>query len=419
MGEIRQPTGTRRLAEDLRRYGGDVEDIVEEGWEDDDDPTEPTEGNDFSTQVADQAIDLVRPDLVDRVVKSLLADADRGEGQLKRSDINRAYLRKRLSIAECIEVERRLVGSSCIIVEDDESVQLESGDPELPGVRRKVRYLTHVEERELGRRIALAAQLPEDTSQLDTDYVRRVLRDADKARGTFVASNLRYVELLARRRGERRYITTEDLKQEGIIGLLRAVDLYNPDLGFRFKTYATWWIEQSMDRAIADLNRIVRLPVYLQEKLTKIRRARSRLTFVNGRPPTESELAESLGIEPERLMKLLWRVQATEVAEGDSVIAEDLTLLSLVPDQGASQFDLLSQRELEDRFEELLSTLSPREERILRMRFGVGLDRDYTLESIGQQYSITRERIRQIEEKALGKLQHPSKKRRLRGFLET
>lgn len=419
MGEIRQPTGTRRLAEDLRRYGGDVEDIVEEGWEDDDDPTEPTEGNDFSTQVADQAIDLVRPDLVDRVVKSLLADADRGEGQLKRSDINRAYLRKRLSIAECIEVERRLVGSSCIIVEDDESVQLESGDPELPGVRRKVRYLTHVEERELGRRIALAAQLPEDTSQLDTDYVRRVLRDADKARGTFVASNLRYVEMLARRRGERRYITTEDLKQEGIIGLLRAVDLYNPDLGFRFKTYATWWIEQSMDRAIADLNRIVRLPVYLQEKLTKIRRARSRLTFVNGRPPTESELAESLGIEPERLMKLLWRVQATEVAEGDSVIAEDLTLLSLVPDQGASQFDLLSQRELEDRFEELLSTLSPREERILRMRFGVGLDRDYTLESIGQQYSITRERIRQIEEKALGKLQHPSKKRRLRGFLET
>ncbi len=419
MGEIRQPTGTRRLAEDLRRYGGDVEDIVEEGWEDDDDPTEPTEGNDFSTQVADQAIDLVRPDLVDRVVKSLLADADRGEGQLKRSDINRAYLRKRLSIAECIEVERRLVGSSCIIVEDDESVQLESGDPELPGVRRKVRYLTHVEERELGRRIALAAQLPEDTSQLDTDYVRRVLRDADKARGTFVASNLRYVEMLARRRGERRYITTEDLKQEGIIGLLRAVDLYNPDLGFRFKTYATWWIEQSMDRAIADLNRIVRLPVYLQEKLTKIRRARSRLTFVNGRPPTESELAESLGIEPERLMKLLWRVQATEVAEGDSVIAEDLTLLSLVPDQGASQFDLLSQRELEDRFEELLSTLSPREERILRMRFGVGLDRDYTLESIGQQYSITRERIRQIEEKALSKLQHPSKKRRLRGFLET
>ena len=419
MGEIRQPTGTRRLAEDLRRYGGDVEDIVEEGWEDDEDPTEPTEGNDFSTQVADQAIDLVRPDLVDRVVKSLLADADRGEGQLKRSDINRAYLRKRLSIAECIEVERRLVGSSCIIVEDDESVQLESGDPELPGVRRKVRYLTHVEERELGRRIALAAQLPEDTSQLDTDYVRRVLRDADKARGTFVASNLRYVEMLARRRGERRYITTEDLKQEGIIGLLRAVDLYNPDLGFRFKTYATWWIEQSMDRAIADLNRIVRLPVYLQEKLTKIRRARSRLTFVNGRPPTESELAESLGIEPERLMKLLWRVQATEVAEGDSVVAEDLTLLSLVPDQGASQFDLLSQRELEDRFEELLSTLSPREERILRMRFGIGLDRDYTLESIGQQYSITRERIRQIEEKALGKLQHPSKKRRLRGFLET
>ncbi len=239
------------------------------------------------------------------------------------------------------------------------------------------------------------------------------------ARGTFVASNLRYVEMLARRRGERRYIATDDLKQEGVIGLLRAVELYDPELGFRFKTYATWWIEQCIDRAIADGDRIVRLPVHLQEKLTKIRRARSKLTFTNGRPPTDNQLADALGIDHERLKKLLWRVQATEVAEGDSPIGEDVTLLSVVPDQGASQFDILSQRELEDRFKDLLSTLTPREERILRMRFGIGLDRDHTLESIGQEYNITRERIRQIEAKALDKLKHPTRIRRLRGFLDT
>lgn len=395
-----------------------MDETVDEDWEDDEDAIEASDVLVTEVPVAEQSPNLVRPEFVERVVKSLIADAERGEGKLQRSDVNRAYLRKQLSIAECIEVEKRLVGAACVIIDDDDEVRLSDQPPGDVGSRRKVRYLTHAEERELGRRIALAAQLPEETSHLDPDYVQRIRREAEKARGTFVASNLRYVEMLARRRGERRYIATEDLKQEGVIGLLRAVELYNPELGFRFKTYATWWIEQCMGRAIADNDRIVRLPVHLQEKLVKIRRARSRLTFSNGKPPTEQELADALGIDPERLMKLLWRVQATQVADGDSFIGEDITLLSIIPDETASQFEVLSQRELEERFSSLLATLSPREERILRMRFGVGLDQDYTLESIGQEYSVTRERIRQIEEKALEKLKHPSKKRQLRGFLD-
>ncbi|MCS0495583.1 sigma-70 family RNA polymerase sigma factor [Ancylobacter sp. MQZ15Z-1] len=390
-----------------------------EEWEDDEDAAEASDDFVAVSNVAEPSADLVRPDLIERVFKSLAADAERGDGHLKRSDINRTYLRKQLSIAECIEVEGHLVGAGCAIVEDDEDVPVDDDAAEYAGSKRKVRYLTHAEERELGRRIQLAAQLPHDTSRLDADYVRRVKRDAEMARGAFVASNLRYVEMLARRRGEHRYIATDDLKQEGVIGLLRAVELYDPERGFRFKTYATWWIEQRMERAIADEDRIVRLPVHLHEKLVKIRRARSKLTFANGRPPTEDELADALGIERERLMKLLWRVQATEVAEGDSLIAEDVTLLSVVPDQGPSQFDILSQRELEERFKDLLSTLTPREERILRMRFGVGLDHDRTLQSIGDEYNVTRERIRQIEEKALRKLKHPSRSRHLRDFLDT
>lgn len=367
----------------------------------------------------DLAVDVLRPEVVDRVFKSLAADAERGDGQLKRSDVNRTYLRKQLSIAECVELEGRLSSGGYAIIDEDEEETSDEGETDSTNSRRQVRYLTHAEERELGRCIRLAAQLPEDASHMDGDYVRRVKWDAEVARAKFVASNLRYVEMLARRRGERRYIASEDLKQEGVIGLLRAVELFDPERGFRFKTYATWWIQQRMDRAIADEDRIVRLPVHLHEKMVKIRRARAKLALAQGRQPTDDELAQALGADPKRLMKLLWRVQATEVAEGDVFIGEDVTLLSIIPDQVASQFDFVSQRELEKQIEKALSTLTSREESILRMRFGVGMDRGYTLESIGQQYGVTRERIRQIEAKALRKLKHPSRSQHLKGFLDT
>jgi RNA polymerase primary sigma factor len=391
---------------------------IEEG-EDDEDVIQPSDGIIPQSDPVGRSADVIRPELVERVFKSLSADAERGDGHLQRSDVNRAYLRKQLSIAECIDVEERLIGAGCVIVDDDDEMPVDENAPEQATPTRKIRYLTQAEERELGRRIQLAAQLPANASHLDGDYVCRVRRDADAARSAFVVSNLPYVEKLARRRGERRYMTSEDLKQEGVMGLLRAVEKYDPERGFRFKTYATWWIEHFMDRAIADEDRIVRLPVHLHEKLVRIRRARSRLTFVNGKPPTDDELADALGIDCERMMKLLWRVQATQVAEGDLLIGEDVTLLSIIPDQSASQFDMLSQQELKERFEEILATLTPREERILRMRFGFGLEHDHTLQSVGDAFGVTRERIRQIEEKALRKLKHPSRSKHLRDFLDS
>ena len=265
----------------------------------------------------------------------------------------------------------------------------------------------------------MALQLPEDITGLDAAYVDRVRADADKARATFVAGNLRYVEMLARRRGQKKHLSLEDLVQEGVIGLMRATDLYDPERGFRFKTYATWWIEQRIRRAIADGDRVVRLPVHLQEKMTRIRRAEARLTLANGKAPTSDELATAIGMDSERLMKLLWRIQATNCIEGDAPIGEDTTLLALAVDPTESAFDIVSYRELQERFSDILLTLSPREERVLRMRFGIGLDRDHTLESVGQEYSVTRERIRQIEAKALGKLRHFVRSTRLRGFLDS
>jgi RNA polymerase primary sigma factor len=361
---------------------------------------------------------VVRPDVVSKAFKALSADAQRGGGTLARPDVNRTYLRRKLSIAECVELETLLTSAGHTITEEDDEPAAGAGT--IPGdARRRFRYLNEAEERELGRRIQLALQLPEDTDGLDAAYVDRVRAEADRARATFVAGNLRYVEMLARRRGPKKHLTTEDLVQEGIIGLMRATDLYDPERGFRFKTYATWWVEQRIRRAIADGDRIVRLPVHLHEKISRIKRAEAKLTLANGKAPTPDELATAIGMDADRLMKLLWRVQATDCIEGDAPLGEDTTLLTIAADVTESAFDKVAYRELQERFRDILATLTPREERILRMRFGIGLDRDHTLESIGQQYSVTRERIRQIEAKALRKLKHFVRSSRLRGFLDT
>lgn len=366
----------------------------------------------------DELANIVRPELIAKTFKALSADAQRAGGLLSRDDANRAYLRRELSIAERIEVEGKLAAAGYRISEDEDDAD-EAKDGSVTANRRKFRYLSHNEERELGRRIQLAQNLPADTTGLPADYIDRIRRDADKAKATFVAGNVRYVQMLARRHGQKKHLTLEDLIQEGMIGLLRATDLFDPERGFRFKTYATWWIEQRMQRAIADDDRLVRLPVYLHDTVKRVKRAEARLTLATGTAPTPDRLANAIGMDPERLQKLLWRVQATEVIEGDSPVGEDTTILALAPDSSDSAFEIASHQELQERFRGVLATLTPREERIVRMRFGIGLDQGHTLESIGGEYNVTRERIRQIEAKALGKLRHPTRSKKLRGFLES
>lgn len=359
----------------------------------------------------------VRSDLVDKVFKTLSADAQRCDGELSRGDVNRIYLRRNLSIAECMAVEDKLLATGYRIRDEENSS--DSDAEKNGGSGSSHHYLNEAEEKQLGRQIQLALRLPEDTSNLDPLYVQRIRSDADKARAAFVATNIRFVELLARRMGERRNLSLEDIKQEGFIGLLRAADLYDPERGFRFKTYATWWIEQKMRRAIADGDRTIRLPVHIQDKMARARRAKSKLKEALGRSPTLDELARAIGIEPEKLMKLYWYVRATECAEGDSPVDGGTTLLSLVEDSSESPFDKIVYQELQRRFSDVLETLSPREARILRMRFGLNEEHECTLESLGQQYNLTRERIRQIEAKALAKLRLPSRSVCLKGFLDS
>lgn len=365
---------------------------------------------------AEEAAIVLRPEAVAGVVKRLSADAQRGEGCLQRSDINRVFLRKKLSFAECIAVEEELTAAG-YRVNDDEDEDDKPG-PKISGLGNKAQYLTEADERDLGRKIQLALALPDDTDGLDPVYVDRLRREAEKAKSKFVMTNMRYVARLANRLPPCKHLSLEDLMQEGVIGLMRAADLYDPERGFRFKTYATWWIEQRMRRAISDGDRTVRLPVHLQEKMVRIRRAETKLALVLGRQPTPDELATAVGLEPDRLMKLLWRVQATDCVEGDSPVGDETTLFELVEDPSGTPLDKALDHELEERIRHVLASLTPREERILRMRFGIGLDSDHTLDSIGRQYGITRERIRQVEAKALGRLRHPTRRRRLQGFLD-
>ena len=406
--------------------GGDVGNDETEGFDDADFDDGSEEDEDDLLDLIppeddrdpDELANIVRPDLIVKAFKALSADAQRAGGLLSRDDANRAYLRRELSIAERIEVESKLSAAGYKISEDEDEYDEPEGGSATAN-RRKFRYLSQTEERELGRRIQLAQKLPEDTTGLPADYIDRIRGDADKAKATFVAGNIRYVQMLARRHGQKKHLTFEDLVQEGMIGLLRATDLFDPERGFRFKTYATWWIEQRMQRAIADDDRLVRLPVYLHDTVKRVKRAEARLTLATGSAPTPDQLANAIGMNPERLQKLLWRVQATEVIEGDSPVGEDTTILALAPDPSDSAFEIASHQELQERFRGVLATLTPREERIVRMRFGIGLDQGHTLESIGGEYNVTRERIRQIEAKALGKLRHPVRSKKLRGFLES
>lgn len=365
-------------------------------------------------QNVDDDPNIVRPELIQKVVNALLADAERSEGHLKRADVDRSYLRRELTISERLEVETALLGHDITIIEhadDGRGVRAQA----VPGQK----YLTHDEERALGRAIQLASRLVEQGGSRDPNHDRRVLRDAERARERFVRSNVRYVWKLVREKGKRTHLTPDDLFQEGMIGLLRATDLYDPERGFRFSTYATWWIEQRMHRALADGDRTVRLPVHLHEKYRRIRRSAVKLSLSMGREPTASELADAVGMDPVRLAKLVWRIRATECLEGDAPVGEGIPLMELVPDrQRPSAYETAEAQSTKELITALLHTLTPREERVLRMRFGIGLGKDHTLQEVGDQFAVTRERIRQIEAKALRKLKHPSRSKRLRPLVD-
>ncbi len=268
------------------------------------------------------------------------------------------------------------------------------------------------------REIQTACELPLSEFRRIVSTVQQGERSANRAKKEMIESNLRLVISIAKKYTNRG-LQFLDLIQEGNIGLMKAVDKFEYRRGYKFSTYATWWIRQAITRSIADQARTIRIPVHMIETINKIVRTTRQIMSEIGREPTPNELAERLHMPLDKVKKVLKIAKepiSLETPVGDE---EDSSLGDFIEDKNALiPIEAAVKSSLRDTTTRILSSLTPREERVLRMRFGIGMNSDHTLEEVGQQFSVTRERIRQIEAKALRKLKHPTRARKLKTFLD-
>ena len=347
--------------------------------------------------------------------------------RVSTSDPVRQYLHEigqvpLLTLEEEIDLARRVEEGEAAIEKLAEFTEL---DPDLikKVIRAQVRHggrVPHIPGYE-------AERVDEDTIQAVDARLRalpkpqkrylHIARDGEIARQHLIEANLRLVVSIAKKYTGRG-LSFLDLIQEGNQGLIRAVEKFEYKRRYKFSTYATWWIRQAITRSIADQARTIRIPVHMIETINKIVRTQRQMMHEIGREPTPEEIAERLSMPLEKVrkvMKIAKEPISLETPVGDE---EDSHLGDFIEDKNAVlPIDAAIQANLRETTTRVLATLTPREERVLRMRFGIGMNTDHTLEEVGQQFNVTRERIRQIEAKALRKLKHPSRSRKLRSFL--
>ncbi|MCR5783232.1 MAG: RNA polymerase sigma factor RpoD [Clostridia bacterium] len=282
-----------------------------------------------------------------------------------------------------------------------------SGEGVVLGIDDPVRmYL-----RDIGRVPLLA---PEEEIEL----AMRIGSGDEEAKKRLEAANLRLVVSIAKRYGGRG-LQFLDLIQEGNLGLIKAVEKFDYTKGFKFSTYATWWIRQAITRAIADQARTIRIPVHMVETINKVKKTNTQLLHQNGREPTPEEIADELGMSPEKVREIMKIAQEPVSLDTPIGEEEDSHLGDFIPDDEAqAPADAASQQLLKEALDDVLKTLTPREAEVLRQRFGLGDGHPKTLEEVGEAFNVTRERIRQIEAKALRKLRHPQRSKKLRDFLD-
>jgi RNA polymerase primary sigma factor len=286
----------------------------------------------------------------------------------------------------------------------------------------QVPLLTQDEEKRLAREWRAGRQArqrlnKEALDEKDQTRLRRHLKVGHAARERLIMANTRLVVSIAKRY-QGQGVPFQDLIQEGNLGLMKAVNKFDPDLGYKFSTYATWWIRQSITRAMANQSRTIRLPVHMGDEVRKLYRTMQQLEQEHGRAPSLQEIAEAMEIKPKRvrwIMKVARHPLSLQRPVGEE---KDSELGNFVEDDETPHPpEATEQAILRDTLDQLLSTLSPREARILRLRFGLQDGHDHTLEEVGDRFGVTRERIRQIEQRALRRLRHPRRSRRLKDYL--
>jgi len=346
----------------------------------------------------------------------------REQGFLTQDEILEAFPDAENHIGELDELYEKLLAENIDVFESVTVEEADSDEKVREKLEREIELLAKLEGmestdpvrqylREIGRVPLLSA---EDEIELAKAYEK----NNKKAKDLLTESNLRLVVSIAKKyigRG----LSLLDLIQEGNQGLIRAVEKYDWRRGFKFSTYATWWIRQAITRAIADQARTIRIPVHMVETINKIYRISRRLMQELGREPTPEEVGDELGLSGDRIREIYKIAQDTTSLEAPVGEEKDSLLGDFIPDeQSLSPVDQASKQLLKDHLDEVLKTLSDREAKVLKLRFGLEGTKQMTLEEVGRVFGVTRERIRQIEAKALRKLKHPSRRKKLQEYLD-
>ena len=349
------------------------------------------------------------------VLKELL-EHGKQKGQLTTKEINDALEELDFDVERVEKLYDTLESMNVEIVEDftDEGIEeLKNEDLEssLASEGISIDDPVKVYLKEIGR-------VPLLTPEEEIDLATRMEQGDEEARKRLAEANLRLVVSIAKRYVGRG-MQFLDLIQEGNLGLIKAVEKFDHTKGFKFSTYATWWIRQAITRAIADQARTIRIPVHMVETINKVKKVTSQLLHKNGHDPSADEIAAELDMPVDKVREIMRVSQEPVSLETPIGEEEDSHLGDFIPDDDApAPAEAASHTLLKEQLSDVLSTLTPREEKVLRLRFGLEDGRSRTLEEVGKEFNVTRERIRQIEAKALRKLRHPSRSKRLKDFLD-
>lgn len=346
----------------------------------------------------------------------------RNQGFLTQDEILEVFPDAEERIAELDDLYDKLLAEEIDVFESVETEAEEVGEKAKEKLEKELEILSKLGAAEstdpVRQYLREIGKVPLLSAEEEVELAKRFEKGDKAAKDKLIQSNLRLVVSIAKKyigRG----LSLLDLIQEGNQGLIRAVEKYDWRKGFKFSTYATWWIRQAITRAIADQARTIRIPVHMVETINKLYRISRRLMQELGREPTPEEIAEEAELDPERVREIFKIAQ--EVTSLEAPVGEDQESLlgDFIPDESQlSPVDAASKQLLKGHLDEVLSTLSERESMVLKLRFGLEGNRQMTLEEVGKVFGVTRERIRQIEAKALRKLKHPSRRKKLQDYLE-